>query len=223
MDLGGRHMIPAPPGRVWQALNDEHVLRVCIPGCESLDREGDDAFRARIVAKIGAMKSSFVGRVTLTDRDPPNAYTINGQGDGGASGFARGSARVQLAEQGDATLLSWEAKAEVGGKLAAVGSRLIKGVAAKTADEFFTRFSAVVAQGGDMARANSEADDHRVSSATPPERYGPADRLVGDIHRVPPTPTIPYTLGQTPRQQTRVMAVAFVCWAFVTAIIFLIG
>lgn len=228
MDFTGQYRIPAPPGRVWQALNDEHVLRVCIPGCQELEKTAADSFRARVATKIGAIKASFAGRVTLSDLDPPNGYTISGQGEGGPAGFARGSARVELAPDGPgATVLTYRAKAEVGGKLASVGSRLVQGVATKTADDFFTRFSAAVSDGGDMARPipkpHTTEQPVRGPSGSPPERHGPAERLVGDIHQVPPVPTIPYTLGQTPKQQNRTLVIGVTLWVFITALIFLSG
>ncbi|MCK6453811.1 MAG: carbon monoxide dehydrogenase subunit G [Alphaproteobacteria bacterium] len=145
MDLTGQYRIAAPRQAVWQALNDPEVLRQCIPGCESVEKLSDTEFQARATAAIGPVKARFAGKVTLSDLDPPNGYTISGEGQGGAAGFAKGGAKVRLAEDADATVLTYEVNATVGGKLAQVGSRLIGGVAHKMADEFFGRFAALVA------------------------------------------------------------------------------
>lgn len=225
MELTGQYRIPAPPGRVWQALNDVAVLRVCIPGCEDLQADGEGGYRARVTARVGAVKASFAGRVALSDLDPPNAYTISGEGSGGAAGFAKGSARVHLAAEGDVTLLSYTAAAEVGGKLAAVGGRLLHGVAAKTADDFFSRFRSAVADGGPMSPAPARQSQAQpdANPAVPPERHGPAEPVVGNVGQVPPVPTVPYTLGQTPQQQNRVIVIGLVCWVVVLGIIYLSG
>jgi hypothetical protein len=145
MDLTGQYSIAAPRQAVWQALNDPEVLKQCIPGCESVEKLSDTEFQARVTAAIGPVKARFAGKVTLSDLDPPNGYTISGEGQGGAAGFAKGGAKVRLADDAGATLLSYEVNATVGGKLAQVGSRLIGGVAHKMADEFFGRFAALVA------------------------------------------------------------------------------
>lgn len=142
MDLSGEYTIPAPRDRVWAALNDPEVLRLCIAGCEELEKTSETEFSARVTMKVGAVKARLKGSVELSDIDPPNSYTISGQGQGGVAGFAKGGAKVELtdAEGGD-TLLRYEAKAELGGKLAAVGSRVVQGVAKKTADDFFGKFA----------------------------------------------------------------------------------
>jgi carbon monoxide dehydrogenase subunit G len=144
MDLTGQYRIAAPRQAVWQALNDPAVLKECIPGCETVEKLSDTEFQARATAAIGPVKAKFAGKVTLSDLDPPNGYTISGEGQGGAAGFAKGGAKVKLTDDGGGTLLSYEVTATVGGKLAQVGSRLIGGVAHKMADEFFGRFAKVV-------------------------------------------------------------------------------
>ncbi|MBF0372787.1 MAG: carbon monoxide dehydrogenase subunit G [Alphaproteobacteria bacterium] len=141
MDFDGEYRIPAPPGQVWLALNDPAVLAGCIPGCKTLERRDDGRFSATIEAKVGPVRAIFAGSVEMADLDPPFAYTLRGQGQAGPAGFARGEARVTLSADGEGTLLRYTARAEIGGKLATVGSRLIQGVARKTADDFFEAFA----------------------------------------------------------------------------------
>jgi carbon monoxide dehydrogenase subunit G len=145
MDMSGEHRIPASRDKVWQALNDPDVLRASIPGCQSLEKTADNAFAAKVTAKVGPVKSTFNGQVTLDNIKAPESYTISGEGKGGAAGFAKGGADVSLREEGSETVLSYTAKADVGGKLAQLGSRLIDGTAKKMADDFFTNFSQQVA------------------------------------------------------------------------------
>ena len=140
MDLSSTRLVPAPPSVVWSALNDPAILKECLPGCESFERTGDNAFQVVIAARVGPVAARFNGRMTLTDIDPPRAYTLHFEGQGGAAGFARGEARVALAPDGEATSMTYTAKAQVGGKLAQIGSRLVDGAAAKMADDFFGRF-----------------------------------------------------------------------------------
>lgn len=144
MDLTGDYRIPAPRETVWAALNDPEVLKACIPGCEELNKNSDTEFVAKVVAKIGPVKASFGGKVTLSDIDAPNGYTITGEGQGGAAGFAKGGAKVRLesVDNGGATILHYAADAQIGGKLAQIGSRLVEGSAKKLADEFFAAFAA---------------------------------------------------------------------------------
>jgi carbon monoxide dehydrogenase subunit G len=145
MDMTGERRIAAPRGRVWDALNDPAVLKVSIPGCESLEKQAADAFKAVASVKIGPISARFTGNVQLTDLDPPNGYTISGEGQGGVAGFAKGGAKVHLADDGGGTLLSYEVHAQVGGKIAQLGARLIDASAKQMADAFFDRFSAQVA------------------------------------------------------------------------------
>ncbi|MCP5149548.1 MAG: carbon monoxide dehydrogenase subunit G [Ectothiorhodospiraceae bacterium] len=144
MEITGEFAIPAPRERVWEALNDPEVLRQCIPGCESIEREADNVFNAAMRAKIGPVKARFTSVVTLTNLDPPNGYTIVGEGKGGPAGFGKGSADVTLEPQGDETTLRYRAELQVGGKLAQIGSRLVAGAARKIADDFFGKFQEVV-------------------------------------------------------------------------------
>jgi carbon monoxide dehydrogenase subunit G len=145
MELSNTRVIPAPPSAVWAALNDAATLKACLPGCESLERSGDRAFDAVMSVRIGPVSARFTGRMTMTDIDAPTAYTLQFEGQGGAAGFARGEARVTLVPEGAAqTSMTYTAKAQVGGKLAQIGSRLVDGAAAKITDDFFARFVAHV-------------------------------------------------------------------------------
>ena len=158
MEMTGEYRIPASREQVWAALNDPEILKASIPGCESLERTGDNGFAAAVVAKVGPVRARFTGAVTLSDLDPPNGYTISGEGKGGAAGFAKGDARVRLVEDGEATLLSYVVKANVGGKLAQLGSRLIDGTAKKLADDFFSTFSQKAAEAPPAAPAAPPAE-----------------------------------------------------------------
>jgi uncharacterized protein len=145
MDMTGEYRIPASREKVWAALNDPDTLKASLPGCESLEKISDQEFAAAVVAKVGPVKAKFNGNVTLSNLNPPESYTISGEGKGGAAGFAKGGADVRLVEEGAATILTYTAKADVGGKLAQLGSRLIDGTAKKMADEFFDNFARQVA------------------------------------------------------------------------------
>lgn len=146
MTMNGEVLLHAPQEEVWAKLNDPEVLKACIPGCESLTMVSDHEFEAVAVNKIGPVKARFKGRVTLSDLDPPNGYRISGQGDGGVAGFAKGGATVNLrpADAGDDTVLSYAVEAQIGGKLAQLGQRLVNGAAKKLADQFFEKFAAAV-------------------------------------------------------------------------------
>jgi uncharacterized protein len=141
MDMTGEYRIPAPREQVWAALNDPLILKASLPGCESLERVSDHEFAATVAAKVGPVRAKFNGQVRLSDLNPPESYKISGEGKGGAAGFAKGGADVRLVEENAAvTVLSYTAKADVGGKLAQLGSRLIDATAKKMADEFFENF-----------------------------------------------------------------------------------
>lgn len=141
MEITGEYRIPAPQQRVWEALNDPAVLKACIAGCQQLEKVSDTEFKAIVATKVGPISATFRGAVNLLELDAPNGYTLSGQGQGGAAGFARMSARVALKPEADITLLTYAASAEVGGKLASVGSRLVQTVARKNADDFFSAFA----------------------------------------------------------------------------------
>lgn len=180
MDMTGEYRIPAPRQRVWEALNDPEILKAAIPGCEALTKLADDALEARVKAKVGPVSATFTGKVTLGDLNPPESYTISGEGKGGAAGFAKGGAQVALAEEGAAvTILRYQAKADVGGKLAQIGSRLIQGTAKKMADDFFGRFTALVGQ-----TYAAEGGTSATTAAAPPT---PAEAFPA-APPVPPSP-----------------------------------
>ncbi|WP_394100465.1 SRPBCC family protein [Roseixanthobacter pseudopolyaromaticivorans] len=143
--MSGSQRIEASPAAVWAALNDPEVLKQCIPGCESIAKTSDTQMEAVVVLRVGPVKASFKGAVTLSDIVPEQGYTITGEGSGGLAGYAKGSAKVRLEPQDDATLLHYEVSADVGGKLAQLGARLIDATAKKLAGEFFTNFGATVA------------------------------------------------------------------------------
>ncbi|MBI1211204.1 MAG: carbon monoxide dehydrogenase [Alphaproteobacteria bacterium] len=167
MDMSGEVRIPAPQQRVWEALNDPETLRQAIPGCEELTKISDTELEAAARAKIGPVSARFKGKVTLSDLEPPNGYTLSGEGTGGAAGFAKGQAQVTLRPDGDGTVLHYTVKATVGGKLAQIGQRLIDGAAKKMADDFFEKFSSLAAgpaapgpQAAMPAHANDDEHHH---------------------------------------------------------------
>jgi carbon monoxide dehydrogenase subunit G len=150
MELAGEKELAAPRAKVWAALNDPEVLKGCIPGCESLEKLSETEFVATVTAKIGPIKARFSGRMQLGNVSPPESCTISGEGQGGVAGFAKGGADVSLEETGPGqTLMRYTARAAVGGKMAQLGARLVDSTAKKLAEEFFTRFGAAVADGGD--------------------------------------------------------------------------
>ncbi|MDJ0942008.1 MAG: carbon monoxide dehydrogenase subunit G [Kiloniellales bacterium] len=155
MEMSGEYRIAAAREKVWDALNDPEVLKQAIPGCQELERTADNEFTAKVRAKVGPVSATFTGKVNLADINPPESYTIAGEGQGGAAGFAKGSAAVRLSEDGTVTVLNYDAKAQVGGKLAQIGSRLIGGTAQKLADEFFGNFSEIVAPAAEEAAAEA--------------------------------------------------------------------
>ena len=141
MELTNTRTVPAPQAVVWAALNDPAVLKDCLPGCESIERVADDTWQVVIAARIGPVSARFTGHMAMSDIDPPAGYTLTFEGQGGAAGFANGEARVTLTPApNDQTMLHYVAKAQVGGKLAQIGSRLVDGAAAKMTDDFFARF-----------------------------------------------------------------------------------
>jgi len=144
MTMSGEQQLNAPREKVWAMLNDPQVLKACIPGCETLDVTGENEFSAVATNKIGPVKARFKGKVRLTDLDPPNGYKISGEGDGGIAGFAKGGASVSLSDKDGGTLLTYNVEAQIGGKLAQLGQRLVNGAAKKLADDFFAKFAAAV-------------------------------------------------------------------------------
>jgi carbon monoxide dehydrogenase subunit G len=147
MTMSGEQQLSAPRETVWQKLNDPAVLKQCIPGCEELNKISDTELQAVATTKIGPVKARFKGKVHLSDLDPPNGYRISGEGDGGVAGFAKGGATVALADKDGGTLLTYNVEAQIGGKLAQLGQRLINGAAKKMADEVFANFAKAVNNG----------------------------------------------------------------------------
>jgi carbon monoxide dehydrogenase subunit G len=178
--MDGEMILPASRQQVWAGLNDPEVLRVSIKGCQKLERVGENAFAAEVKMKIGPVSSVFNGRVALCDLDPPNSYRIEGQGDGGAAGFAKGGAVVRLSEVEGGTLLRYDVNAEIGGRLAQLGGRLINGVAKKQADMFFEAFAAQFSGAG-----AKQADDGVTAVADAGLASGPAS--AGLPHYLPVT------------------------------------
>lgn len=164
MKLSDEKRIEASREEVWKGLNDAEILRQSIPGCESLEKLSDTEFEATVSAKVGPVKAKFKGHVTLSDLNPPESYRISGEGKGGAAGFAKGGATVTLAEDGAATILKYDVDADVGGKLAQIGGRLLEGTSKKLAGEFFDNFEAAL-------KGGTEGDDAPApdASATPAE------------------------------------------------------
>ena len=146
MDIKGEQFIPVPRPQVWAALNDIEVLKQAIPGCDSMTRLSDTEIEATVTAKVGPVKATFKAQVTLSDLDPPNSYSIRGEGKGGVAGFAKGGAKVRLADSPGGTTLQYDVDAAVGGKLAQIGARLIEGTARKLAEEFFTAFTRIASE-----------------------------------------------------------------------------
>ena len=145
MEMKGEQTIPAPQQLVWEALNDPEILKACVPGCDAITLSGENTYDVLMVARVGPVSAKFKGKLTLSDIKPPESYAIAFEGQGGAAGFAKGSAQVRLEPAGAGTKLSYETKANVGGKLAQIGSRLVDAAARKVADDFFKNFNAKVA------------------------------------------------------------------------------
>ena len=162
MDMTGERRIPAPRQTVWDALNDTTTLKASIPGCESLEKTGDNQMKAVASIKLGPISARFNGAVTLSDIDAPNGYTITGEGQGGVAGFAKGGAKVFLTDDAGDTLLKYEVNAQVGGKLAQLGARLIDATAKQMAEQFFTKFSDEVQK----LRSSRKRPGHGSSAAT---------------------------------------------------------
>ena len=183
MEIKGEYKIAAPREKVFAALNDQAVLQACIPGCESLEKTSDTEMKAKVRMRIGPVSASFSGKVTLSDIDPPNGYRISGEGQGGAAGFAKGGAVVTLREDAGETVLNYNVDAQVGGKIAQVGARLIDGTAKKLADEFFGKFATMV--GGPppaSAVAGTASDAPPVPDTVSPPSPPPAAAQRGYRH-----------------------------------------
>jgi carbon monoxide dehydrogenase subunit G len=178
LDITGEYLVPAPRQHVWQALNDPEVLRASITGCQSLEKVSDTEFSAIVTTKVGPVSATFRGTVSLSDLDPPHGYTLTGRGQGGAAGFAKMSSRVTLQPQGEQTLLRYTAQAEIGGKLASVGSRLVQAVARKNADEFFAAFTRRL---GDTAEDAAQPAAQPVSKTAAASTAAPVPVAAGGL------------------------------------------
>ena len=179
MDMTGERRIPAPRQKVWDALNDPEILKACIPGCESLEKTGDTDLKATAAVKIGPIAARFTGKVQLLDLNPPTSYRIAGEGQGGVAGFAKGGANVTLADDGEGTLLTYDVKAQVGGKIAQLGARLIDATSKQMADMFFDRFSAAVSPPAAPAMVETAAAPIAAPTAAPVAAPPPPPRPKG--------------------------------------------
>jgi carbon monoxide dehydrogenase subunit G len=182
MDMTGEYRIAAPRQKVWEALNDVDILKQCIPGCETINKTSPTEMTATVRAKVGPVSARFGGKVTLSDIDPPNGYRISGEGTGGPAGFAKGGATVKLVDDEGGTKLSYVVDANVGGKLAQIGSRLIDATARQMAENFFAKFAEIVAAASAAPAAPGPAAP---AAATPPEQAPVTAPLQG---AAPPRP-----------------------------------
>jgi hypothetical protein len=194
MEIIGEQVIPAPRDAVWKALNDPQVLKACLPGCESVEQTSPEQFKVVIKAVIGPLRARFQGLLKLADPQPPASCTMHFEGQGGAVGFGKGSAQVALREVPEGTLLSYEAKAQVGGKLAQVGSRLIDSVVKKMADDFFTAFRRQLAPPQAQPAPGRQAVAAAVAAQA--DQAAPA-RTAPAAASLAPAPAAPARLGQT--------------------------
>ena len=173
MKMNGEFRVPTDRETVWRALNDPEVLKECLPGCQEIEKTSETEMSATLVIKVGPVKATFKGGVTLSDIDPPNGYTLSGQGQGGTAGFASGEAKVRLVEENGATLLQYECDAKVGGKLAQIGSRLIDSTAKKLAKQFFDSLAEKLGGGEEAEAAAAAAPD--AAAAAPAQPAPPAE------------------------------------------------
>jgi carbon monoxide dehydrogenase subunit G len=174
MELIGEQTLPLPRERVWAALNDPEILRASVPGCESFERVEDDHYKVVMAASVGPIKARFNGKLTLTDLRAPESYSLTFEGSGGAAGFGKGGAHVDLTTEGAGTRLAYRAHAQVGGRLAQVGARLIDGVARKMAEDFFGRFTAAVTGREQSTEAATDAAGPVEAPVEPPQAQAAA-------------------------------------------------
>ncbi len=174
MEMHGEELINAPKEKVWEALNDPEILKQAIPGCEEIEKDSDTSFTAKVKVKVGPVKATFKGAVSLSNIDAPNGYTITGEGKGGAAGFGKGGADVALSDADGGTLLKYDVKASVGGKMAQIGSRLIDSTAKKLAGEFFTSFNELVSAGAASEEPVTESADATTEAPAAEPEAAPA-------------------------------------------------
>ena len=176
MKMNGEFRVPTDRETVWRALNDPEVLKQCLPGCQVIEKTSETEMTATLVIKVGPVKATFAGGVTLSDLDPPNGYTISGQGQGGAAGFASGEAKVKLVEEDGATVVQYDVDAKVGGKLAQIGSRLIDSTAKKLSKQFFDSLAEKLGGGEEAEAEKAEAEEAEAedAAAAEPEPAAPA-------------------------------------------------
>jgi uncharacterized protein len=184
--MTGEQLIAAPQQATWEALNDPDVLKACVPGCESITLVNPNEYQVLMTAKVGPVSAKFRGRLSLSDIKPPHSYSLAFEGQGGAAGFAKGGAQVKLFPEKDQTRLVYEAKANVGGKLAQIGSRLVDAAAKKVADEFFSNFN---------KRMSSSEDTTVVIAPEPAHGHGAADKNAAGPASVSNTTLIFFAAG----------------------------
>jgi carbon monoxide dehydrogenase subunit G len=202
MELSGQVAIAAPRERVWAALNDPSLLARCIEGVESLEPAGENRYEGRVSAKVGPVRATFSGAITLSNLDPPNGYTLSGEGKGGAAGFARGSADVALADADGGTVLTYSANALTGGKLAQLGARLIEGTARQMAEKFFAALKAELERPDAAAETLAAEDRGSVEAGVGSEAQTLAaptpDRPAAELLNPAPPPPEPVRSGGLP-------------------------
>jgi len=181
MEMTGEQLIPASQQDTWNALNDPEVLKACVPGCEAIDRISGDDFMVLMVARVGPVSAKFKGKLSLSDIKPPDSYAIAFEGQGGAAGFAKGSARVSLSAENSSTRLSYEVKANVGGKLAQIGSRLVDAAARKVADDFFGNFNRKLASLHEPQGKAAEEEHHVAPVPRDPDLPAVHDSTLGFV------------------------------------------
>jgi uncharacterized protein len=192
MDMTGERRIPAPRQAVWDALNDPAVLKAAIPGCKTLEKTSDTDMKATAAIKIGPISAQFTGKVQLLDLDPPTSYRIAGEGQGGVAGFANGGAKVHLADDGAFTVLTYEVKAQVGGKIAQLGARLIDATAKQMADQFFDRFSAQVSGPAPVAAEGAPGVISAATTSTPAAALLPPAEAPAEVSLISLIPAKPF-------------------------------
>ncbi len=227
MKMNGEFRVPTDRETVWRALNDPEVLKECLPGCQEIEKTSDTEMSATLVIKVGPVKATFKGGVTLSDIDPPNGYTLSGQGQGGTAGFASGEAKVRLVEEDGATLLQYECDAKVGGKLAQIGSRLIDSTAKKLAKQFFDSLAEKLGGGEEpeteiAAEAAAPAQPAPAPDPTPPEPEPAASSVDAPAEDTPAADAGPPLPPATQRKglPTAAWAAAVVVVAVVLILVF---